>query len=345
MNALICEMCGSNDIIKQNGCYVCQACGTKYSVEEAKKMIGIVDVSGSTVKVDNSDELSNLYQIARRAKVHNDIESAMKYYEMILIKDPSSWEGNFFSVYFRAIQCKILEIATTGTIMQNCIETTLQLISDNVSNGDERRMAVEEVQQKSYFISNMLVAAAEDYYSKLEESMRNQYVEEYIIMTSAASGIVGVFCNELSEIFADDSAVMFPFGITVLKDRIKGGIVLNWEEKYAAIIRKYEPDYIPPKREKLLPVQTTSDGCYIATCIYWSYDCSQVWTLRRFRDYKLSKTLAGRLFIKTYYATSPHLVNAFGKTSLFQKFWKKVLDSFIKQLIEKGYEDTPYYDR
>ena len=70
MNALVCEMCGSNNVIKQDGCFVCQMCGTKYSVEEAKKMMieGTVDVSGSTVKVDTSDELQNLYELARRAK-------------------------------------------------------------------------------------------------------------------------------------------------------------------------------------------------------------------------------------------------------------------------------------
>ena len=28
------------------------------------------------------------------------------------------------------------------------------------------------------------------------------------------------------------------------------------------------------------------NGCYIATCVYGSYDCPQVLTLRRFRDYE-----------------------------------------------------------
>ena len=69
MKALTCEMCGSTNLIKEGGVFVCQSCGTKYSVEEAKKMMveGTVDVKG-TVKVDTSDELKNLYEIARRAK-------------------------------------------------------------------------------------------------------------------------------------------------------------------------------------------------------------------------------------------------------------------------------------
>ena len=37
-------------------------------------------------------------------------------------------------------------------------------------------------------------------------------------------------------------------------------------------------------------------GCYVATCVYGSYDCPQVWTLRRFRDDTLGSTWYGRAF-------------------------------------------------
>ena len=84
MKALQCEMCGSQDLVKDGGVFVCQSCGTKYTVEEAKKMMveGTVDVKG-TVKVDTSDELKNLYEIARRAKDAENSDNAAKYYDMI----------------------------------------------------------------------------------------------------------------------------------------------------------------------------------------------------------------------------------------------------------------------
>lgn len=96
MKRLACEMCGGTDLIKQDGVFVCQNCGMKYSAEDAKKMMieGTVDVKG-TVKVDTSGELENLYQIARRAKDDNNGENAAKYYDMILLKDPTSWEASF----------------------------------------------------------------------------------------------------------------------------------------------------------------------------------------------------------------------------------------------------------
>lgn len=86
-------------------------------------------------------------------------------------------------------------------------------------------------------------------------------------------------------------------------------------------------------------------GCYIATCIYGSYDCPQVWVLRRFRDYKLDKTWYGRVFIKVYYIVSPILVKWFGNHKWFKMFWKFQLDKMIDELKNKEIDDTYYNDK
>jgi hypothetical protein len=85
-------------------------------------------------------------------------------------------------------------------------------------------------------------------------------------------------------------------------------------------------------------------GCYVATCVYGSYDCPPVWTLRRFRDDVLSNNLFGRIFIKLYYATSPTIVKLFGNFEWFHKMWKKPLDKLVSKLQENGVENTPYKD-
>ena len=89
---------------------------------------------------------------------------------------------------------------------------------------------------------------------------------------------------------------------------------------------------------------TASGGCYVATAVYGSYDCPQVWTLRRFRDFTLVKSWYGRAFIRTYYAISPTLVKWFGKTEWFRKLWKAKLDKMVTNLQGKGFESTPYED-
>ena len=48
MSRLTCELCGSTDFLKQDGVFVCQSCGTKYSVEEAKKLMGVGTTSVSS---------------------------------------------------------------------------------------------------------------------------------------------------------------------------------------------------------------------------------------------------------------------------------------------------------
>lgn len=86
-------------------------------------------------------------------------------------------------------------------------------------------------------------------------------------------------------------------------------------------------------------------GCYIATCVYGSYDCPQVWTLRRYRDNVLAESALGRAFIRFYYAVSPRLVKVFGGCSPVRSVWKVFLDKMVIDLNEKGYQDTPYEDR
>ena len=92
-------------------------------------------------------------------------------------------------------------------------------------------------------------------------------------------------------------------------------------------------------------ITSNSAGCYIATCVYGSYDCPQVWTLRRFRDYILDETRYGRLFIKCYYAISPTLVKWFGETKWFKSFWNKRLDKVVSNLNKRGIKDTFYEDK
>lgn len=92
------------------------------------------------------------------------------------------------------------------------------------------------------------------------------------------------------------------------------------------------------------PSQKTR-GCYIATAVYGSYDCPQVWTLRRYRDNILAESCVGRFFIRTYYAISPILVKWFGHTQWFKKLWRGRLDKLVDDLQSKGVKSTPYEDR
>ena len=351
MKQLTCEMCGSTDLMKQDGVFVCQSCGCKYSVEEAKKMMveGPVDVTGSTVKVDTSDELANLYQIARRAKDDNNGENAAKYYDMILVKDPTSWEASFYLVYFKAIECKIAQIQSAGISVSNCIDTVLKLIKDHVESRDEQIKAVQEVFLRCILIAEMLYKGAINHYAGIDLQIRSNYTQEMINNCWAANGIMYILGDNVDALFPDYEELH-----SVAVEAWKTGIIMhnklmrylgnkegnkNKILQYAEKVKKYDTSYETPE------INTSSGGCYVATAVYGSYDCPQVWTLRRFRDNTLAETWYGRAFIHTYYAISPTLVKWFGHTDWFKKMWKGKLDRMVANLNAEGVEDTPYEDR
>lgn len=351
MNALNCEMCGSTNIIKQDGLYVCQQCGTKYSVEEAKKMMieGTVDVKG-TVQIDSSKELENLYQIARRAKDTNNSENAAKYYNMVLVKDPNSWEANFYTVYYKSMSCTIGGIYMAATSLVNCQELVLNLVKEYVQNEEEQKTVLNEIYTKSKNITDMLHGAALNHYFNLDASIKMNYIQEYIdnafatkaIMSNLGDSILIVFGDtQYSELIAKswkDSIALYRVVIIYLNDK-KTNIeeIKKLEEK----IKKYDPTYTVPE----ISMNDTSSGCYIATSIYGSYDCPEVWTLRRFRDYVLAETWYGRTFVEIYYTFSPTLVKWFGQKEWFKKKWRGKLNNFVAKLNKKGIDNTPYYDR
>ena len=91
--------------------------------------------------------------------------------------------------------------------------------------------------------------------------------------------------------------------------------------------------------------RSETQGCYIATCVYGSYDCPEVWVLRRFRDGVLANSTPGRLFIKVYYAISPKLVRQFGNKAWFRRPMQNWLDGFVMYLQSTGFSNTPYDDK
>lgn len=104
---------------------------------------------------------------------------------------------------------------------------------------------------------------------------------------------------------------------------------------------QYEDDTVEGQQN--VPIKKS--GCYVATAVYGSYDCPEVWTLRRYRDNVLASTWYGRGFIRCYYAVGPLLVKWFGNCGWFQKLWRGRLDKMVSRLRAEGVEATPYEDK
>lgn len=149
MKQLTCEMCGSTDLLKQDGVFVCQTCGCKYSVEEAKRMMieGTVDVSGSTVKVDNTAFVEKYLANARRAKQKEDWDETEKYYNMVEQNDPDNIEAIFYSAYGKAkstlVDQDVYKRQAAFKVLKNCIS----VIDDHykIERREENEVAIKSI--------------------------------------------------------------------------------------------------------------------------------------------------------------------------------------------------------
>ena len=302
MKQLTCEMCGSTDLMKQEGVFVCQTCGMKYSIEEAKKMMieGTVDVQG-TVKVDNSAFVEKYLSNARRAYEKEDWEEVEKYYNMVEQNVPNNMEAVFFSAYGKAIL--------------------------SLTDGDYYK------RQQKFNVLNKSISVINDYYELTNEDKES-------VLRKITDAIIKMF----NVTYVYNTQAGYSVGGNAWQKNILNGTKDAFVKELQQIAEKHSDAYIQALIAKMSGVHA-KQGCYVATCVYGSYDCPQVWTLRRYRDDTLGATWYGRLFICTYYAISPTLVKWFGNTNWFKKMWKGKLDRMVAKLQSNGVEDTPYEDK
>ena len=133
MKQLVCEMCESNNVIKQDGLFVCQSCNTKYSVEEAKKMMieGTVQVAG-TVKIDNRDIISNYLLMARNAYESDNYEEAEKYVNKIIEIDHQNYDAWLLKGHVSPWQSNLNNVRFTEAL--SAWSKALALMPDDMRN-------------------------------------------------------------------------------------------------------------------------------------------------------------------------------------------------------------------
>ena len=231
MKQLTCEMCGSTELIKQDGFFVCQTCGTKYSVEEAKKLM----VEG-TVKVDNSDRIKNYLELARTAKDEDDSTTAAKYYALILEEMPNSWEAKFYSTYYAAMECKVKEAYEMCVKMEKLANSVLTAIKTNEPENLHAKYVLE-VADKMNEISLMFARGNSDSAAKEVPDMLilwgDQLEEKFSNISDITSKSADFWEAALSLIIDT-----YGTGEKAIDDKIS---------QYSEKIKKYHPTYVPPK--------------------------------------------------------------------------------------------------
>lgn len=358
LKALACEMCGSTDMIKQNGVFVCQSCGTKYSLEDARKMMiaGTVNIAG-TVSVDNSDYVKRYLENARRALEKTDWDEVEKYYNMVEQNEPQNIEAIFFSAYGKAMLSLTDEDRFKRKQKFDVFCKSESVIDDyyDTNKSDYLRPIIKKM---SLYLFKMC-AADFVFHPNDDKPISGHGYPNYITFsnffhhgdapyTEAMFAMCEVqFINSIENIIKkDEQSYLYEILIEhydsclvnkYLELGIKERIISN-RKKAAERLKQLDPN------AKITEVPIAG-ACYIATAVYGSYDCPEVWTLRRFRDFCLGTSWYGRSFIKLYYSISPTVVKYCGHTKFFQEFWRNKLDKLVKNLNDKGISSKPYTDK
>lgn len=272
---------------------------------------------------------------------------------------------------FMSILCECLELRKFGISLDSLFSELSEIINNSsmktyrkVENEYNKQEYPNDFSWKHFRKIAEYCLLLQELIVKTDELKKDSKTKCYEQMIDIQTGIIGSFsCKYSGGRYIVDNCLD-------LLDQLKYvNNIMGWHQK----IKELNSNYIIPREsfnsiksgmsvkqarkdfsvtakpwKNAYSLDNKKDGkgaCYIATCVYGSYDCPQVWTLRRYRDLILSQNVLGRIFIHTYYLVSPSLVNWFGSYSWFRIIFKKILDYFVLKLQYKGINSNPYIDK
>lgn len=364
-----CPQCGANiEIDDSKDAGICKYCGTAFITEKAINNYNTYvtnnnNFAGANINV-MAGNIDNLIKMAENAESAGNAKEANEYYSRALELDPSNKKALIGKGVTACESSTVTSINSNELLsyaskaLQNCDDNTwvldvLRKLYNTSLSVHKGISAYYSEQWKHLDAFNNLIQGLDVcieitlYIQRVIESRKLENDAEF--KKCYAASIKGCIlccveaCEQRKYVDSITSNAYF-------STENKAGVKVSAEKhsRYLLIynemceeIKKIDPSYEIPE----INTEKECTGCYVATCVYGSYDCPEVWTLRRFRDDTLDATWYGRLFIKCYYAISPTIVKWFGDTRWFKSFWKKRLDKMVQNLNAKGVKNTQYNDK
>jgi len=296
MKKMVCELCGSNDFTKDNdGFFVCDYCRTKYTPEQAQKML----VEG-TVRVDRSEEAAKYLKLAEAALHDRNFSEAYNYANRALEIDTENSQAWF--VKGRAAGWSS---GLSGVNYSEMIGAFERAISFSEDEDGLRKRAADDVVD----VVSIIQRISHDEVSENPEV--DTYWDSHLWRTEQS--IDALF--RAHEWGAGRRALELIVDVAMSLN--KGPIYRTYDDKLkqrslnpsqtasfkglidraAAEIRFIDPDYELPKQS----------SCFVVTATLGSETSIPVQVLRTFRDNVLMNTESGQRFIAWYSANGPRL--------------------------------------
>lgn len=234
MQAIKCEICGGSDIIKQDGLFVCRYCGTKYSADEIRSLLG-------TVRIDKSDETNNYLTLARRYFREASYDKSAEYYELVLRNDPDNLEAIFYNPFCAAMKSTPETLQYSVPRFSQSLSSVFTALSGYDPDDSDIRAVTDMVFQRILYFCDTQSRAAADacravrrdpgqagfrysagrglteiygLYSKLEQFVRQYYPEKKELLRQILS-------DEFSLLKSSGSLFMNLFTLRKEKSRLK----------------------------------------------------------------------------------------------------------------------------
>ena len=350
MKAMVCEMCSSHDLVKDGDFYVCQNCGTKYTVEAAKKLMieGVVEVKGS-VAIDSKKQIENYISLLRIAAEGRDNDGILKYSEKIIELDPSCYEAYLYMAKSAGWESTLKQPMFDKALAYG--KRAIELSQSDKKEAIAKEIFTELKKQIFALFGNALELPSDT--SLYVGRIMQYWVRMVAEFPNLPSTTIIAEYREIEKLSNTKRSIP---ATPYFEDRLPVFVALSWQlyndhqpyhkQLFGLLPKKIQEQINATDKAKGVTDEPKKEsGCFVATAVYGSYDCPEVWTLMRYRDYTLAESWYGRAFIRTYYAVSPTLVKWFGDAEWFKKLLKPQLDRIVMKLKIRGLSDKPYADR
>ena len=210
MKRLVCEMCGSNAMVKQDGLFVCQSCETKYTVEEARKLM--IEVEG-TVRVDNTHMISNYLEMAQTARDAGNNQEAEIYCNKVIEIEPNN---------YKAWMIKGESAAWQSTIQNIRVNEGVAAFVKGITNApeEEKEELIEQAKQQIKNLSSAMISLRAERFVKWPDE------EEATGFLSDINVILGAVVNFLS---GTGSLIPIAEIMAPIATQINDAVTLAWQ--------------------------------------------------------------------------------------------------------------------